>query len=131
MSISPDATVPGIGASEPNAPSVDWDGITLMLYGSIDAPQGPRSALSVLLLQCIGADYRTVDVGADAAARSVAVQRSGVTTFPQLYIDGEYIGGGEVIGELMRSGFLARRAEAVDLPAVDVPAADVPAVDVA
>jgi monothiol glutaredoxin len=76
-----------------------------MIYGSAHIPLGPRSALAVWLMESAGIHYQVVDVLADPAFRAEALRRSGLSLFPQLYIDGEFIGSGEVIAELRASGF--------------------------
>ena len=92
------------------APTIDWDGVTLMVHGTSRAPKGPRSALALWLMASAGVEYRLIDVSAEADARAEAVERSGMDLFPQIYVDGEFIGGGEVIAELRASRFFSQLA---------------------
>lgn len=89
----------------PSQSASGWTGVTLMIYGTDVAPMGPRSALAVWVMKSSGIDYQLVDATKDSDARAWAIKRSGTTLFPQIYINGEFIGSGEVIGELMASGF--------------------------
>jgi monothiol glutaredoxin len=96
----------------PNVAESDWGGVILMIYGTARVPRGPRSALSVWLMRSAEIDFRLVDVTAETCLRAEAVRRSGMELFPQIYVDGEFVGNGEVIAELRRSGFfdiIARR----------------------
>jgi monothiol glutaredoxin len=92
------------------ASPIDWDGVTLMVHGTSRAPKGPRSALALWLMVSAGVEYRVIDVSVEADARAEAILRSGMDLFPQIYVDGEFIGGGEVIAELRVSGFFTRLA---------------------
>jgi monothiol glutaredoxin len=76
------------------------DGIILFTCGNMAAPSGPRSALTMWLMDYLGVTFRIVDVSTDEAARIVAERRSGMRLFPQIYVDGEFIGSGEVVAEL-------------------------------
>jgi glutaredoxin-related protein len=92
------------------ASPIDWDGVTLMILGTAFAPKGPRSALALWLMASTGVEYRLIDVTVEADARAEAILRSGMDLFPQIYVDGEFIGGGEVIAELRVSRFFRRLA---------------------
>src|SRR5262245_15466171 len=58
------------------------------------------------LLEARGIAYRDIDVGADDALRASVMQRSGRRTVPQIFIDGESIGGYEELAALDASGQL-------------------------
>lgn len=62
------------------------------------------------LLQRRGIPYREVDVSSDADKREWLVQATGGRrTVPQIFIDGEPVGGSDELHDLDRSGELARR----------------------
>ncbi len=102
----------------PDASTLD-DGVVLYTLGDMSAPRGPRSALSMWLIRYSGVEFRIVDVLADERARLTAERQSGMQLFPQVFVDGEFIGSGEVLAELNTSGFFRslrsrRRGEAAD-----------------
>lgn len=69
--------------------------------------QGPRTAYSLLacrLLALFGVEFTDHDIGSDDRARQRATAVSGVDIWPQVFIAGEFVGGGEVLAELLRTG---------------------------
>jgi glutaredoxin 3 len=60
------------------------------------------------LLKSRGLDYQEVRVDTDPAARAAMLERShGARSVPQIFIDGEYIGGYAELAEASHSGRLA------------------------
>lgn len=60
------------------------------------------------LLKSRGLDYQEVRVDTDPAARRVMLERShGARTVPQIFINGEHIGGYEQLAEASHNGRLA------------------------
>jgi glutaredoxin 3 len=68
-------------------------------------------AAAKVLLNARGVAFAEVDVTTDDAARESLFQRSGLATLPQLFIDGELVGGFDEIRALARSGGLRRIAQ--------------------
>ena len=68
--------------------------------------------LAAELLAKQGLAYEAVDVTDDDAKRDWLVDRTGQRTVPQIFVDGEPIGGYRELAELDRSGELARRLAA-------------------
>lgn len=64
------------------------------------------------LLQKKGVPYQEVDVSHDHAARMDLVQRTGRRTVPQIFINGESIGGCDELYALERAGELDRKLAA-------------------
>ena len=58
------------------------------------------------LLEARGIVYQEFDVEIDAAVRASVMQRSGRRTVPQIFIDGQAIGGYEELAALDASGQL-------------------------
>jgi glutaredoxin 3 len=58
------------------------------------------------LLDKKGADYQEIVASNDPEKKAEMVQRSGRSTFPQIFIDGKHIGGSDDIHALDRSGGL-------------------------
>ena len=59
------------------------------------------------LLEARGIVYDEIDVGQDAVLRAELIQRTGRQTVPQIFIDGESIGGFEELAALDASTRLA------------------------
>ena len=59
------------------------------------------------LLEARGVTYAEIDIEADEAMRDDAVRRSGRRTVPQIFIDGQSIGGFEELAALDAAGQLA------------------------
>ena len=80
--------------------------VVLFMKGNRSQPQCGFSARTAGILDTLLVDYATVDVLKDAALRE-AIKRYGQwPTIPQLYVDGELIGGCDIVGQLFDSGEL-------------------------
>lgn len=70
-------------------------------------PFCPYCARALTLLKRKGVDYREIDAPAGSAARAEAKTRSGgKTSVPQIFIDGQAIGGSDNLLALEREGKL-------------------------
>ena len=87
---------------------IESERIVLYMKGSPSMPLCGFSARSVQLLQECGAEFTTVDVLADAATRQGIKDYSNWPTIPQLYIDGQFIGGCDIITTMYQSGDLQK-----------------------
>ena len=58
------------------------------------------------LLDSKGAEYQEMDVMEDAAKRAEMRERSKRTTVPQIFINGQHIGGSDELAALERAGKL-------------------------
>lgn len=85
---------------------ISSDRIVLYMKGTPQAPLCGFSARSAQLLAACGAKYTAVDVLADAQVRQGIKDYSNWPTVPQLYIDGQFIGGCDIMTELYQSGEL-------------------------
>ncbi len=88
----------------------------LFMKGVPGAPQCGFSAKAVSALDALGADYAHVDVLADPEIREGIKAYGDWPTIPQLYIDGELVGGSDIIQQMVNSGELHG---ALGLPAPD------------
>lgn len=61
---------------------------------------------AVALLNEKGADFEEIEAGMDPKLRQEMMDRSGRTTFPQIFIDGKHIGGCDDMLALDRAGKL-------------------------
>jgi monothiol glutaredoxin len=90
--------------------------VVLFMKGAPSAPQCGFSARAVAALGGLGVDYAHVDVLADAQIREGIKAYGDWPTIPQLYIDGELVGGSDIIEQMAQSGELSA---ALGLPPPD------------
>ncbi len=82
--------------------------VVLFMKGSRQAPQCGFSAATTERLDELLDDYITVDVLADAEIREGIKAFGNWPTIPQLYIDGELVGGADIVQSMYDSGELHR-----------------------
>ena len=82
--------------------------IMLFMKGTPDAPRCGFSARSVQCLDATGAEFAAMDILPDPRIRQQLSAQSGWPTIPQLFIDGELVGGCDIISELYESGELSK-----------------------
>ena len=81
--------------------------VVLFMKGNPRAPQCGFSAKAVAALDATGATYAHVDVLADPEIREGIKAYGDWPTIPQLYIDGELVGGSDIIEQMANSGELS------------------------
>ena len=81
--------------------------VVLFMKGQPNMPQCGFSAKAVGALSTLGVDYAHVNVLADQDIREGIKQYGDWPTIPQLYIDGELVGGSDIIEQMSNSGELA------------------------
>jgi monothiol glutaredoxin len=82
--------------------------VVLYMKGSPDFPQCGFSANAVRILRACGVDQIfSVDVLQDPAIRQGIKEFSNWPTIPQLYINGEFVGGSDIMAEMYQSGELS------------------------
>lgn len=86
--------------------------IVLFMKGIPEMPACGFSAQAVQILQSSGIPFTTFDVLEDEELRSEIKVYSNWPTIPQLYINGEFIGGSDIIFELLQSGELLPKLKA-------------------
>lgn len=82
--------------------------VVLFMKGTPQFPMCGFSARTVEALKSTGARFKTVNVLEDPELRANLPQYSNWKTFPQLFINGELIGGCDITLELLASGELGR-----------------------
>ena len=81
--------------------------IVLYMKGTPDAPMCGFSATVVQILEACGVeDVATVNVLEDDEIRQGIKDFSNWPTVPQLYIDGEFVGGADILKEMYQAGEL-------------------------
>ena len=81
--------------------------VVLFMKGQPDMPQCGFSAKAVGVLHDLGVDFTHVNVLADAQMRDGIKQYGDWPTIPQLYVDGELVGGSDIMLQMADSGELA------------------------
>jgi monothiol glutaredoxin len=81
--------------------------VVLFMKGQPQMPQCGFSAKAVGALSALGVDYAHVNVLADQEIREGIKVYGDWPTIPQLYIDGELVGGSDIIEQMTNSGELA------------------------
>ena len=85
--------------------------ILVFMKGSKLMPQCGFSNNTVQILNSLGAPYETFDVLSDSEVRQGIKEYSNWPTIPQVYIDGEFVGGSDVLIELYQQGELQQMVE--------------------
>jgi monothiol glutaredoxin len=89
--------------------------ILLYMKGSPDAPQcGFSSKASQILIAC-GKPFSFVDILSNPQIRANLPEYSDWPTFPQLFVNGELVGGSDILSELHESGELQKIIDEVDI----------------
>ncbi|HEY0178213.1 MAG TPA: Grx4 family monothiol glutaredoxin [Dokdonella sp.] len=82
--------------------------VVLFMKGDRNAPQCGFSAVTTDRLNALLDDYATVDVLADEEIRQGIKEYGQWPTIPQLYVDGELVGGADIVQSMFDSGELHR-----------------------
>ncbi|MCW5575813.1 MAG: Grx4 family monothiol glutaredoxin [Burkholderiales bacterium] len=83
--------------------------VVLYMKGSPDFPQCGFSANAVNVLRACGVNEMfTVNVLENPEIRQGIKEFANWPTIPQLYIDGEFVGGSDIVTELYQSGELQK-----------------------
>jgi monothiol glutaredoxin len=82
--------------------------VVLFMKGNRSFPQCGFSATVVSLLNPLVSKYETVNVLADPKIRDGIKEYSQWPTIPQLYVDGEFVGGCDIVKAMHASGELAK-----------------------
>jgi monothiol glutaredoxin len=87
------------------------DRVVLFMKGDRAAPQCGFSARVVQILDTLVPKYTTVDVLRAPDVREGIKELSAWPTIPQLYVDGEFLGGCDIVSELYTTGELKKKLE--------------------
>ncbi len=85
--------------------------IVVFMKGSKLMPQCGFSNNVVQILNVLGVPYETVDVLQNDNVRQGIKEYSNWATIPQVYINGEFVGGSDIMVELYQSGELQEMVE--------------------
>ncbi|AFZ17376.1 Grx4 family monothiol glutaredoxin [Allocoleopsis franciscana] len=90
---------------------VSQNKILVFMKGNKLMPQCGFSNNVVQILNTLGVPYETVDVLDDYEIRQGIKEYSNWPTIPQVYINGEFVGGSDVLIELYQQGELQQLVE--------------------
>lgn len=86
--------------------------IVLYMKGTPQQPQCGFSANAVRILNACGIeDFFSVNVLADPEIRQGIKDYSNWPTIPQLYVNGEFVGGSDIMSEMYQNGELRKLLE--------------------
>ncbi len=80
--------------------------VMVFMKGSKLMPQCGFSNTAVQILNSLGVPYETFDVLSDYEVRQGVKEYSNWPTIPQVYINGEFVGGSDILIELYQKGEL-------------------------
>ena len=87
--------------------AIDENPVLLFMKGTPEQPMCGFSARTVGALQALEAPFAAVDVLPDPRIRQELSALSNWPTIPQLFVDGELVGGCDIVTEMFESGELA------------------------
>jgi monothiol glutaredoxin len=85
---------------------LDSHKIVLFMKGTKSFPQCGFSATVVEVLKRLDADFHAVNVLADPELRQGMKEYANWPTFPQLYIEGRFVGGCDIVRDMFEAGEL-------------------------
>jgi monothiol glutaredoxin len=89
------------------AKAIDENPVILFMKGTPDQPMCGFSARTAGALQSLGAPFAAVDILPDPRIRQELSALSSWPTVPQLFVNGELVGGCDIVTEMYASGELA------------------------
>jgi len=89
---------------------VETNKVVLFMKGSPQAPKCGFSQKASAMLRAVGADFVSRDVLESEELRQNIKEFSNWPTIPQLYVDGEFIGGCDIMMEMYQDGSLKETA---------------------
>ena len=85
---------------------VDSDLVVLFMNGTPVFPLCGPSAQGAQILGLLGVRYKAIDVTVDPSLRLAIRDFSNWPTLPQLYVKGQFIGGNDVMRQMLENGDL-------------------------
>ncbi|HEV7176802.1 MAG TPA: Grx4 family monothiol glutaredoxin [Solirubrobacteraceae bacterium] len=80
--------------------------VILFMKGTPNQPACGFSARTVAVLESVGQPFAAVDILPDPRIRQELSALSNWPTIPQLFVDGELLGGADIVAEMYQSGEL-------------------------
>lgn len=85
--------------------------IMVFMRGTKEAPRCGFSARVLNVLGQLGVPFETEDMDQDRALWDTLAKRNDWPTSPQIYVNGEFIGGCDILVEMFKSGELKQLLE--------------------
>ncbi len=85
--------------------------VMLFMKGTPDQPACGFSMRASGALNALGVKYAALDILPDPRIREQLSAHSGWPTVPQLFVDGELVGGCDIVTELYQTGELGRMVQ--------------------
>ncbi len=82
--------------------------VVLFVKGTPAAPQCGFSAATMELFKKMKTPFHSVDILSNSDIRAALPQISSWPTFPQIFIDGNFVGGCDIVHEMFESGELQK-----------------------
>ena len=86
--------------------AIDENPVILFMKGTPEQPMCGFSARTVAILQSVGRPFAAVNILPDPRIREELSALSNWPTIPQLFVDGELVGGCDIVTEMYESGEL-------------------------
>ncbi|HUY38426.1 MAG TPA: Grx4 family monothiol glutaredoxin, partial [Candidatus Binataceae bacterium] len=80
--------------------------VMIFMKGNRSFPQCGFSAATVQIFEELGVPFATADVLADPELRDAIKRYSNWPTIPQVFVDGKFVGGCDIVREMYESGEL-------------------------
>ncbi len=93
--------------------AIDENDIIIFMKGNKMMPQCGYSARAVKAVSLHEEEFETVDVLRDERIREVLEEVSDWPTVPQVFVDGEFLGGSDIVVEMHEEGELEEKIDAV------------------
>jgi monothiol glutaredoxin len=90
--------------------------VLLFMKGTPEQPMCGFSARTVAILQAVGRPFAAVDILPDPRIRQELSALSNWPTIPQLFVDGELVGGCDIVTEMFESGELQQTLGVEETP---------------
>ena len=87
---------------------IDKNKVMLFMKGTKHFPACGFSNTVVQILKKEGVPFETHNILADGELRQALKEYSNWPTYPQLYVNGKFVGGCDIVTELHQSGELAK-----------------------
>ena len=90
--------------------------VVLFMKGNKHFPQCGFSAQVIGILKETGVPFETINVLSDPSVRDGIKEYSSWPTIPQLYVDGEFLGGCDIVKEMYTAGDLQKKLGVTESP---------------
>src|SRR5271169_2273690 len=104
--VAPEATSESNPIRDAIKEAISEHKVLLFMKGTPEAPACGFSARTVSILQSLDTPFAAVDILPDPRIREELSALSSWPTIPQLFVDGEFVGGCDIITEMFESGEL-------------------------